>query len=174
MCEPTKPRVQPSAAQARAHCDVGPCCRRLRWRRAFKYLYLLPAALAVGRCTTRVYSSPSVSSDCCRSAQRPRPGVAARGSFAARQRRRVACAMSDAAPAKAQKTERSGTPHRGRFDQKAKGHNKRGHQNKVGCAERTADGGSPPLLPCLALRSLRAPRASSCAGQPKQRRVGTP
>lgn len=46
--------------------------------------------------------------------------------------------MSDAAPAKAQKTERSGTPHRGRFDQKAKGQNKRGHHIKVGCAAQTA------------------------------------
>ena len=44
--------------------------------------------------------------------------------------------MSGAAPAKAQKTERSDTPHRGRFDNKSKGHNKRGHHDKVAAPRR--------------------------------------
>ncbi len=137
---PRRRRVRSAKAQS----DVGPCCGG--WRRRCQ-AQLCAAVGRTTRCTTRAYSSPPIPSECRRSAQRP-PGVAARGSFAARLRRRVACAMSDAAPAKAQKTERSGTPHRGRFDQKAKGQNKRGHHNKVGCRRRltsAACGASPPL-----------------------------
>ena len=70
--------------------------------------------------------------------------------------------MSDAAPAKVQKTERSDTPHHGRPGAKPKGQNKRPQHNKVGCCQAAAR-----HTPCFSAH-LRGPGARHAQGNQNQ------
>jgi len=76
--------------------------------------------------------------------------------------------MSDAAPAKVQKTERSDTPHHSRPGAKSKGQSKRPQHNKVGAARRRLDTCPALLLTCVAPR-LALRRATKTRTQQRWR-----